>query len=248
MRFGTLCFLLVLLLAPAAASDELPPGDEVARRINARDEGQSFSRKLTMELIDKRGNTRTRETRTYRRYFGVDKKTAIFYTAPKNIHDTAFLTFDYADPEKDDDQWIYLPALRKSRRISSSDRGASFLGTDLSYDDIKNETKVTLSDYAWKTIGEEEVDGRPCILIEATPVDTETERELGYSKVRSWVDRDIWMVRRSQYWDRKKEHLKTVDVLDIQQVEKFGDGVGHAGRSGCFMAVGDVRGARGVGP
>lgn len=219
-RIATALLALVGLLgATPIAAQELPPGDEVARRINLRDEGASVSRKLVMELIDKRGHTRTRETRTYRRYFGADKKTAIFFTEPKNIRGTAFLTFDYADAEKDDDQWIYLPALRKSRRISASDRGSAFVGTDLSYDDIKNETKVSVSDYTWKTLGEEVVDQHPCLLVEAVPVDASTERALGYSKVHFWVDRKIWIVRRSQHWDRKKALLKTVDVQGIEPVQ-----------------------------
>jgi hypothetical protein len=112
------------------SANKLPDGDTIAQRINARDEGESVSRDLKMEMTDKRGKTRIRETSGYRKYYGSDKKTIIIYRSPKNVKGTGFLTFDYADTQHDDDQWLYLPAMRKVRRISASDRGDYFLGTD----------------------------------------------------------------------------------------------------------------------
>jgi outer membrane lipoprotein-sorting protein len=213
--------LLAALAAPLARAQESgwPTGEEIARRINARDEGETLSRSIRMQLIDKRGHERERDTRSFRKYYGADKKTAIFFVSPQSIRNTAFLTFDYADPERDDDQWIYLPALRKVRRISASDRGDSFFGTDLTYDDVKRETKVTIEDYHWKTVGEERLGDYPCYVLEALPVDDATERELGYSKVRSWVDSEIWMVRRADYWDIHGDLLKRVDVEEIRLVQ-----------------------------
>ena len=150
---------VVVSLCAAIAHAELegaPSGREIVSKVNARDEGEFVARRLTMQLIDRRGKERTRETFGYRRYFGDEKRSVIYYLSPANIKDTGFLTFDYADPSKDDDQWLYLPATRKSRRISSSDRGDAFLGTDLSYEDMKKETKVSEEDYTFKTVGEEE--------------------------------------------------------------------------------------------
>ena len=72
---------------------------------------------------------------------------------------TGFLTYDYADVSVDDDQWLYLPALRKVRRISASDRGDFFLGTDFTYEDIKKEQKVEINDYAFQAKGSENVEG-----------------------------------------------------------------------------------------
>jgi len=205
--------------ADAAAPADLPLGDEVARRINARDEGESSSRRVTMELIDKRGKSRVREAYFLRRFFGAEKRTAIFYVTPTNIKDTAFLTWDHPEPDVEDDQWLYLPALRKVRRISAADRGDYFLGTDLTYEDIKKESKVSIRDYTWKTIGEEKVDGHACIRVEAVPVDERISRELGYSRVISWVDSQIWIVRQADYWDRAGRHLKTTHISDIREVD-----------------------------
>jgi hypothetical protein len=197
----------------------LPSGDEVVARVNARDDGHQVSRTLVMELEDKRGNLRTRETRSFRKDFGEERRSLLFYESPKNVKDTAFLTFDYAEPGRDDDQWLYLPALRKTRRISGADRGGAFLGTDFSYEDIKKETRIGVEDYAHKSLRREPVEGRPCIVVEHVPVSAEVARELGYGRVLTWVDEVIWIVRRAEYWDEKGEPLKTVLVTDIRPVD-----------------------------
>ncbi|MCK5189731.1 MAG: outer membrane lipoprotein-sorting protein, partial [Methylococcales bacterium] len=138
---------------------------------------------------------------------------------PKNIKDTAFLTYDYADKEKDDDQWLYLPAMRKVRRISASDRGDYFLGTDFSYEDIKLETRISIKDYTRKTIGEDEVDGFHCYWVEEKAIDDETAEELGHVRRQNCVDDNIWIVRKSIFWDPQNKLLKTLYFRDISKVQ-----------------------------
>lgn len=204
-----------------ASSDEtaLPSGEHVTASINSRDEGQAVSRKLSIIMRDKRGKTRHRETMSFRKYYEAEKRTVIFYLSPKNIKDTAFLTYDYNDTEADDNQWLYLPALRKVRRISASDRGDYFLGTDMTYEDIKLETRVSTADFNFKTVGPCEVDGHPGVQIEGTPITDEIARELGYSKTLSCVDSEIWMVRKSQFWNIKGRLLKTIHITNIEQIQ-----------------------------
>ena len=205
----------------SAAEADRPTGLEIAQRINARDEGEAVSRNLTMEMIDRRGKKRVRETRSFRKYYGEEKRTVIFYLKPKNIKKTAFLTYDYPQADRDDDQWLYLPAMRKVRRISASDRGDYFLGTDFTYEDIKKESKVSIEDYSWATVGEEEIDGHHSYIVEAVPVNDRVAKELGYSKVRSWVDSKIWMIRQSKRWDVRGNELKTIYTRDIRQVQNI---------------------------
>ncbi len=209
--------LLVVTLSLSAA--DLPDGDEIARRINARDEGEAVSRRLTMEMTDSSGKTRIRETQGFRKYYGDEKRTAIFYLSPRNIKDTAFLTYDYPQPEQDDDQWLYLPAMRKVRRISAADRGDYFLGTDFTYEDIKLETRVSIGDYRRKTVGESEADGVHCLLLESVPASSTIAEELGYSKVEQCVDDAIWIVRKATMWDLQGNPLKTIYFKDIRQVQ-----------------------------
>lgn len=215
--FPAACLLLLAgTVAPAA---EPPAGIEVAKRINARDEGKSSAQKMVIATTDRRGNSRTRETRIFRKYLGEEKRTAIFFEEPRNVEGTAFLTIDYPEAGRDDDLWLYLPAARKVRRISMSNRGQYFLGTDFTYEDMKKATKVGIEDYNWKTVGEATVDGRRCFIVEATPVDEKVSKELGYGRSRQWIDAEIWMARKIEVWDVAGNELKTIAFKDIRKVQ-----------------------------
>ncbi len=209
---------LALCLSSGVAS-ALPTGDQIANNINQRDEGISVARDLQMKMVDRRGKTRIRETRTFRKYYGEDKRTAIFYKTPKNIKDTAFLTLDYADNTQEDDQWLYLPSARKVRRISASDRGDYFLGTDFTYEEIKLETRVSIGDYQRTTLREDEADGFHCYLVEARTIDAATTKDLGHSRREDCIDDNVWMIRRSVIWDEKGHKLKTIYFRDIALVQ-----------------------------
>lgn len=218
--FLALSLLVIGTVSPASGSDPAwPTGDEIVQRVNARDEGEAVSRTLVMELIDRRGKKRVRETRGFRKYYGEEKRTVIFYLSPKNIKRTAFLTYDYPEADRNDDQWLYLPAMRKVRRISASDRGDYFLGTDFTYEDIKKETKVSFEDYLRTTIGEEKVDGHRTYKMEQIPVNKKIAKELGYGRVVSWVDPEIWIIRKSEFWDVRGNHLKTLHIKEIRKVQ-----------------------------
>lgn len=211
--------LVLVLVSAAAAAAGSPQGLELAQRVNDRSEGVAQRREVRMELVDAKGRTRSRVATIFRKYFGDEKKTAVFFVEPALIAGTAFLTYDHAEADRDDDVWLYLPAHRKVRRIAASDRGASFFGTDLSYEDVKKETKLAIEDYRWTTIGEDTVDGHPCYLLEAVPVDERTARELGYGRVVSCIDAELWISRKADYWDPKGQHLKTVHHTELALVE-----------------------------
>ena len=202
-----------------ARADELPTGDWVVEQINNIDDGEFVTRKLSMHMIDRRGKKRVRETIGYRKYFGDEKHTVLFYLEPANVKDTAFLTYDYRDPSVDDDQWLYLPALRKVRRISASDRGDYFLGTDFTYEDIKKEGRIEPSDFHFKTVQVELIGDAETFLVEAMPQSDAIARELGYGRTQFWVDSSNWIVVKAEYWDIKGKHLKTLKANDIRQVD-----------------------------
>jgi predicted RND superfamily exporter protein len=200
-------------------ADELPNADEVVAKVNAVDDGQFVTRDLKMTLTDKRGKSRVRETFGYRKYYGSEKKTILFYKKPTNVKGTAFLTFDYSQTDKDDDQWLYLPALRKVRRISSSDRGDYFLGTDFTFEDIKLENKLEPTDYQFKTVKLEKLGSYNTVLIEGTPKSRDIAKELGYGRTAAWVNLDNWTIVKANYWDTKGKSLKTIDIGDIRVVD-----------------------------
>jgi len=190
---------------------------EIINKVNSRDDGESVSRTLKMELTDKRGKKRVQETLSYRKYYGEDKKSVLFYKAPKRLRGTGFLTYD--NVVSDDEQWLYLPALRKVRRVSASDRGDWFLGTDFSYEDIKKETKVSTEDYDFKLLGEEQVDGHAVYKVEFVAKNEEIAKELGYSRLVSLIDKTIFISRKVTFYDERGELLKRLHNQEIKEID-----------------------------
>jgi|APTNR8051073442_1049403.scaffolds.fasta_scaffold02826_3 hypothetical protein len=215
--------LAAALTAGAASAGAQDPmsADAIMARVVARDDGRQMTRTLHMAMTDRQGTTRERETVSYVVQEDNEKKTVIFYTEPRNVKGTAFLTYDYSGAGTEDDQWLYLPALRKVRRISASDRGDYFLGTDFTYEDIKKENKVALEDYRFRRFddGNAEVDGHATIAIEGVPADNATARELGYGRAVWHIDPAIWIARRTEMWDINGNPLKTINNDDIRKVD-----------------------------
>ena len=124
-------FLTILLIVSFSVSSVYAlTGREIAQRVHDRDDGKTLSQDMTMILIDKNGKKRVRKIKTFSKDFGKDTYRIMFFLSPADVKDTAFLTYDYDDPNKDDDQWLYLPALKKVKRIPTSDKSSSFMGSD----------------------------------------------------------------------------------------------------------------------
>lgn len=205
---------------PATADEPLMAGERVVEQVNSMDDGAFVSRKLTMTLIDRRGKQRVRETKGYRKYFGDDKRTVLFYISPTNVKDTGFLTYDYPlSTQTDDDQWLYLPALRKVRRISASDRGDYFLGTDFTYEDIKKEGRLEPGDFHYTTLGREAFESYETYHLEGTPQSEAIAKELGYGRTELWIDTKSWLAVKANYWDIRGNLLKTLHAEEIRQVD-----------------------------
>lgn len=218
-HLSTLLVALPLALSAVPASATDMTGLEIMQKVDARDDGAQVRREFTLEMTNRSGASRVEKTVGYRKYFGEEKRTIFFYTEPTNVRGTGFLTFDYPDPHADDDQWLYLPALRKVRRISASDRGDYFLGTDFTYEEIKKEQKVELSDYAFTFQKEETVNGFQTRVVEGIPVSEEIAQELGYSRVVWRVDPNIWMSRQTDFYDTNGNHLKTIQLEEVQEID-----------------------------
>jgi outer membrane lipoprotein-sorting protein len=208
--------LLILAMGLSFVTTEAMADDATARaimeKVDARDDGATLEEDMMMVLIDKSGNERTRDLKTYSKDFGVDEHKMMFFKSPADVKNTAFLTFDYDDASKDDDQWLYLPALKKVKRIPSSDKSSSFMGSDFSYFDM---TDRDLEDYDFKILKETEVRGHPAWMIESTPRNQQVIDESGYEKTIAIVRKDNHVVVRAinfltngkkKYLDLKKIH------------------------------------------
>jgi len=202
-----------------AQTTETPTAEEIITHLNAVNEGEFASSHLSMRLEDRHGKVREREALSFRRYFGQEKRTVLFYTEPSNVQGTAFLTYDYPDADQEDDQWLYLPALRKVRRISAADRGDYFLGTDFTYEDIKKAGKIAAEDHRFELLGNDQIGEDAVFRVAATPLNDDIASALGYSRAVFWVDANIWVARRIEYWDVAGNPLKTYEVEELALVD-----------------------------
>jgi outer membrane lipoprotein-sorting protein len=211
--------LIGLTLGLSLVTTHLLADDAKARaimeKVDARDDGKTLEQDMTMLLIDKNGKKRNRNLHTYSKDFGADTHQILFFKSPADVKNTAFLTYDYDNANKDDDQWLYLPALKKVKRIPSSDKSSSFMGSDFSYFDM---TDRDLEDYNYRLIKETKVRGHDAWMIEATPRNKKVIKESGYTKTIGIVRKDNYVVVRAINFMRngKKKYM------DMQRLHKQG--------------------------
>ena len=205
-----------LLAQPLSAADAPLTGREIMELVDARDTGDNAIQDMQMVLIDKRGNQRKRTIRSMSKDFGEDSYSIMFFLSPADVKDTGFLTYDYDESEKDDDQWLYLPALKKVKRIASSDKSGSFMGTDFSYADM---TDRKLDNYDYKLIKETTVNNQAVWQVEAIPNKPQEIKETGYTKSVSFVRMDNYVVIRAVNWVKKGNRLKYLDVKKLERID-----------------------------
>ena len=216
----TTASVLILLFAsnPEQARADDPAARAIMEKVDARDDGDNRTADMEMILIDKRGKKRVRRIASYIKNKGEDTLRLMFFMHPADVKDTAFLTIDYDDPSKDDDQWLYLPALRKTKRIASSDKSGSFMGSDLNYSDM---TDRNLSDYDFTFKKEMEVNGVKTWLIESIPRTKKVISETGYKKSLIFVRQDNYFVIRAVHWEENEGYLKYVDVKNLERIDEI---------------------------
>jgi outer membrane lipoprotein-sorting protein len=211
---------LLLTLGLASTLMYGQTGLEIMQKVLDRDDGDNIVTNMQMQLIDKKGHKRIRDMKTYSKDYGKDEKKVIFFLSPSDVKNTAFLTFDYADDAKDDDQWLYLPALKKTKRIPASDKDSSFMGSDFTYGDMVD---PNLDDYTFKVLKESFVkrkSGKNKVwVIERTPKNDEVIDETGYLKSIAYVRQDNYMITRAKHYLKKAGRVKYMDVKKIQKID-----------------------------
>jgi outer membrane lipoprotein-sorting protein len=201
--------------AGSADAEALNPR-EIMERVDARDDGDNSTQDMEMILIDRNGGERVRNLRVFGRDEGKDEYSIMFFLTPADVKDTGFLTYDYRDPSRDDDQWLYLPALKRTKRVASSDKSGSFMGSDFSYADM---TKRPLDDYQYTLMGETEIEAQSVWQIEAVPTTDREKDETGYEKFQTFVRKDNYVVVRGVYWVKKGGRLKYYDVRKLERID-----------------------------
>lgn len=197
-------------LPAGAAQPDAERGLAIAREMKTRDRGFGDSTAtMKMVLIDAGGGETLRElgVRTLEGRGDGDKLLAIF-EAPADVRGTVFLSHTHAD--RADDQWLYLPALKRVKRIAPANKTSPFMGSEFSYEDLAS-AEVEKYTYAYR--GDESYEGAARFLLERVPADAES----GYSRQRVWVDKERYVPLRIEYFDRRGEKLKTLTLRDYRQ-------------------------------
>ena len=191
-------------------------GREIMEKVNARDTGDRSITEMEMILIDKKGNKRVRKLKTFGLEKGKDSLSLMFFLSPADVRNTGFLTFDYDESSKDDDQWLFLPALRKTKRIAAGDKSGSFMGSDLNYSDM---TSSDLNLYEYTLMKETEVKGQKVWQIKAVPKTKAEAEKSGYSKSVVFIRQDNYVMIRGVRWVHKKKRNKYLDVRKLEKID-----------------------------
>jgi uncharacterized protein len=160
----------------------------------------------TMVLINDRGQRRERANTGIVKLQpnGVDSKLVVKFSTPPDIKGTGVLQIEHSDSA--DDLWVYLPALRKSRRLVANNKKDSFAGSDFSYGDI---TLPKVDQYRHALLRSEKIDGHDCYVVESVPATDAVKANSGYSKKITWVRTDNFVESKVEYYDLPGRLLKT---------------------------------------
>ncbi len=203
--------LVCSLLSPlATAQTSAEKGLAQAKERKARDIGWGDSvAKTSMILRNKQGDASTRKMRlkSLEVLDDGDKGLTIF-DQPRDVKGTAFLNFSHAI--KPDEQWLYLPALKRVKRISSRNKSGPFMGSEFSYEDLSS---FEIEKYNYNYLRDETINGMDCFVVEQTPND----KFSGYTKLMVWTDKEHYRVQKIEFYDRKKSLLKTLTFHDYKQ-------------------------------
>lgn len=203
--------LAAMFSGSALAQTPEEKGLAIAVEADKRDLGWGDSTaNQKMILKNRQGDTSTREIRSRTlEVTGDGDKSLTVFDKPRDVRGTAFLTFSHST--KPDDQWLYLPALKRVKRISSRNKSGPFMGSEFAYEDLSSQE---VDKYTYKYLRDEACgDGLTCFVVERYPVDEFS----GYTKQIAWIDQGEYRPLKIEFYDRKKSLLKTLVLSNYQQ-------------------------------
>ena len=212
-RHFTLLFIAILAVCSAQAAGQ--SGRDIMQKVRNRADGDTRSATIEMTLIQKSGHKRVRKLESWAMDVGNDTKKIMFFTYPGDVKGTGFLTWDYDNTSKVDDKWLYLPAMKKTRRISGkSSKTDYFMGSDFTYNDMStrsvDEEKHTL-------LHEEMLGAHKCWVVESVPND----RDEIYARRVTWIRQDCLIAVKAEYYDKLNKLHRKLTISNIEKVQGF---------------------------
>ena len=207
-----LLFVIILFrLSTTGFSQELT-GLQIMQKFEEQDKTKDTEAKIKMILVNKKGNERERELIIWSNTDKENKyKQLIKILSPSDIAGTGFLTVESI--KNDEDNWLYLPALRKTRRIVGSDKTGYFIGSDFTYEDLSSEDLI---DFKYKYLEDKTINGITTWKVEAIAKSKSKLRETGYSKRVVWIDKKTHLVVKVSFYDKEGTNVKLLTTGDIR--------------------------------
>jgi outer membrane lipoprotein-sorting protein len=212
--------IFISLLAGLIALQSFSQGNPTAREVIEKSREVSkiagMETVSSLKIFDNKGNERVRQMTMASRIYdqGATEKRIIRFQSPADVKGTGMLIVDYQD--KEDDMWIYMPALKKTRRIVSGEKNKSFMGSEFSNADM---AAPTMEDFTYKMLGSEQADGTDCWKIELSPASADIADEFGFSRKITWIGKQDYVPRKTEYYDLDNELWKVLNASEVKVID-----------------------------
>lgn len=208
-------YLLLFLMLIVPANVFAVTADEVMKKSQTAFlyQGKDFKARILMQLISKGGQQRTRELTMLRKNYGEsggDQKYFMYFYQPADVKDMTFMIYKY--PTKDDDRWLFVPAINMVRRIAAQDKSSSFVGSDFTYEDVSGRD---IEDDNHTITNEEKLDTKDCYVIKSSP----KAQDVDYAYKLSWIDKGSFLPLKEEYYDKKGQLYKVFSADEIKDVK-----------------------------
>ncbi|MBQ1727981.1 MAG: outer membrane lipoprotein-sorting protein [Treponema sp.] len=190
-------------------------GYDVMKKADEVPSPKTSSYKATMTLTDKKGKNRVRELSMKTKDYGDVEKSLIVFATPKDVAGVGYLTFDYDASGKDSDSWLYMPAMKKVRRISGTSKGDDFMGSDFTYEDVGGDRD--LDDYTYKLLGEENAEGFACYKVECRAKDKSVKNP----RYIVWIRKDNFILTKADFYDKQDNLHRKLVCSGIEKIDGF---------------------------
>ena len=215
MKAKELVLTLIALFAICSANAAGLTGRDIMQKVRNRADGETRYATIEMTLVQRSGHKRVRKLESWAMDVGRNTKKIMFFTYPGDVKGTGFLTWDYDNANKVDDKWLYLPAMKKPRRISGkSSKTDYFMGSDFTYNDMNTRS---VDEETHKLLREEAVGGKKCWVVQSTPKD----KDEIYSYRITWIRQDCLIPVKAVYYDKLKKLHRRLTISNINKVQGF---------------------------
>lgn len=207
-------YVIILLVMFLPLTSSALTAEEVMKKSQSAFlyQGKDFKARVMMKLITKDGKERLREMTMLRKNYGEsggEQKYFIYFFQPADVRDMTFMVYKY--PAKDDDRWLFIPAINMVRRIAAQDKSSSFVGSDFTYEDVSGRD---IEDDTHTIVKEEKLGEHGVYVIKSAP----KAGDMDYSHKLSWVDKNSFLPLKEEYYDRNGELYKVFTADEIKDI------------------------------